>query len=103
MFSPAKLDVIIEEKKEEIAVKWREVNAQMRVFSIDRLTGINYKAHYPVVSDKIETLLANLLILYHELFDKIVDKNGNEMKAEHDRCTQQENKIKDFLSSLEDH
>ena len=102
MFSPAKLDVIVEEKKEEIIVKWREAHAQMRVFSINRLTASNYKTRYPLISDKIETVLANLLILYHELFDKIVDKDGDEMKAEQERCTQQEDEIKDFLSNLED-
>ena len=68
----ANLD-IMEEKKEEIATKWREVTAQMRAFPIKKLKVNNYKARYQVVSDKIETLLTNLLILYYELFDKIVD------------------------------
>merc|ERR1711895_359275 len=74
----------------------------MRVFPINKLKTFNRKARYPVVSDKIETLLANLLILYQELFDKIADKEGDEMKAEQERCTQQEGNIQDFLSSLED-
>ena len=70
----------------------------MRVFPINKL---NYKTRYPVVSDKIETLLANLLILYYKLFDKIVDED--EMKTEQERCSQQEGNIRDFLSSLEEH
>ena len=74
----------------------------MRVFPIKKLKVINYKARYQVVSDKIETLLANLLILYHELFDNIVDKDGDEMKAEQEKCAQQEGEIQDFLSNLED-
>ena len=98
MFFLAKIDVTIEEKKEEIAAKWRETNAQMRVFPINKL---NYKTRYPAVSDKIETLLANLLILYYELFDKIVDED--EMKAEQQRCTHQEDEIKKFLIKLEEH
>ena len=102
MFFPAKLDVIVEEKKEEIAAKWREVTTQMRVFPINNLKTFNREARYPVVSEKIETLLASLLILYYKLFDKIVDKDGDEMKSEQERCTQQEGNIRDFLSSLED-
>ena len=91
----------MEEKKAEITAKWREVIAQMRVFPINKLQTFNYKARYPVVSDKIETLLANLIVLYDELFDKIADKDGDEMKAEQERCTEQEDKIQDFLTSLE--
>ena len=71
----------MEKKKEEIAVKWREVTTQMRVFTINDLTVRNRKVRYPAVSEKIETFLANLLILYQELFDMIADKNGDEMKA----------------------
>ena len=74
----------------------------MRVFTVNDLKATNCKARYPTVSEKIETLLVNLLNLYDELFDMIVDKDGAEMKAEQDRCTQQESEIKDFLSSLED-
>ncbi len=62
----------MEKKKTEIAAKWREVTAQMRVFSINHL---NRKPRYPVVSEKIETSLVNLIILYDELFDKIADKD----------------------------
>ena len=101
MFFPARIDVTVEEKKgekkEEIIVKWREAYAQMRVFSINKL---NYKARYPLISNKIETLLANLLILYYEIFDKIVDED--EMKAEQQRCIQQEDNIKKFLIKLEE-
>ena len=85
---PPNLD-IVEEKKAEITAKWREADAQMRVFSINKLKIFNYKTHYPVVSEKIETLLANLIILYDELFDKIVDKDGDEMKTEQERRIQQ--------------
>ena len=92
----------MEKKKEEIAVKWREVTTQMRVFTINDLTVRNRKVRYPTVSEKIETFLANLLILYQELFDMIADKNGDEMKAEQEKCTQQEGEIKHFLSKLEE-
>ena len=74
----------------------------MRVFTVNHLKATNRKAPYPIVSEKIETLLANLLNLYEELFDMIVDKDGDEMKAEQEKCTQQEGEIKDFLSNLED-
>ena len=40
--------------------------------------------------------------MYDELFDKIVDKNGDEIKAKQEKCKQQEDEIKDFLSSLEE-
>ena len=70
----------------------------MEVFPINDLIARNRKVRYPTVSEKIETLLANLLILYQELFDMIRD----EMKAEQGKCTQQEAEIKDFLSNLED-
>ena len=93
MFFPAKVDVIVEEKKKEITVKWQEAYTQIRVFSTNRLTASNYKTCYPLISDKIETVLASLLILYYELFDKIVDKDGDEMKAEQERCIQQEGNI----------
>ena len=43
-----------------------------------------------------------MLNLYKELFDMIVDKDGDEMKAEQEKCTQQEGEIQDFLSNLED-
>ena len=92
----------MEEKKAKITAKCREANAQMRVFPINNLKTTNYKVRYPVISEKIETLLANLIILYDELFDKIADKDGDEMKAEQERCRQQEDEIKDFLSNLED-
>ena len=92
----------MEEKKAEITAKWREVKIQMRVFTVNDLKATNRKARYPIVSEKIETLLVNLLNLYDELFDMIVDKDGDEMKAEQERCTQQEGKIQDFLSNLED-
>ena len=92
----------MEEKKAEITAKWQEANAQMRVFSINKLKIFNYKTRYPVVSEKIETSLVNLTILYDELFDKIVDKDGDEMEAEQERRTQQEDKINDFLSKLEE-
>merc|ERR1711867_142312 len=100
-FFPAKLD-IMEEKKAEITAKWREVTLQMRVFTINKLKATNRKARYPIVSEKIETLLANLLNLYEELFDMIGDKDGDEMKVEPEKCTQQEGEIQDFLSNLED-
>ena len=77
----------MEEKKAEITAKWRAVNAQMRVFPINKLKPTNYKVCYPVISEKIETLLADLIILYDELFDKIADKDGDEMKVEQERCT----------------
>ena len=74
----------------------------MRVFTVNELTAINRKNHYPTVSERIETLLTSLIILYAELFDMITDKDGDEMKTEQDRFTQQESEIKDFLSSLEE-
>ena len=55
-FFPAKLD-IKEEKKSEIAAKWREVTAQMRVFPINKLKSTNRKARYPIVSETIELFL----------------------------------------------
>ena len=57
----------------------------MRMFNINKLKVTNCKARYPIISEKIETLLANMLILYQELFDMI----GDEMKAEQEKCTQQ--------------
>ena len=80
----------MEEKKAEVTAKWREVKNTMRVFTVNHLKATNGKACYPIVSEKIETLLVNLLNLYEELFDMIVDKDGDEMKAEQERCTQQE-------------
>ena len=74
----------------------------MKVFTIKDLTVRNRKACYPIISEEIETLLFNLLYLYEELFDMTVDKNGDEMKAEQEKCTQQEGEIKEFLSNLED-
>ena len=74
----------------------------MRVFTVNDLKATNRKARYPIVSEEIKTLLVNLLNLYEELFDMIVDKDGDEMKAEQEKCTQQEGEIKDFLSNLED-
>ena len=64
------------------------------------LKATNRKACYPIVSEEIKTLLVNLLNLHEELFDMIVD--GDEMKAEQEKCTQQEGEIKSFLSNLED-
>ena len=91
----------MEEKKAEVTAKWREVSAQMRVFTVNELTVINRKNRYPTVSERIETLLTRLIILYSELFDTITDKDGDEMKTEQDRFAQQESEIKEFLSSLE--
>ena len=91
----------MEAKKTEIAAKWREVKIQMRVFTVNHLKPTNRKAHYLIVSEEIKTLLVNLLISYEEIFDMIVDKDGDEMKAEQEKCTQQEGEIKDFLSKLE--
>ena len=65
-FFPANFD-IMEEKKAEITAKWREVKIQMRVFTVNDLKARNYKVRYPIVSEKVETFLANLLILYQEL------------------------------------
>ena len=90
----------MEEKKAEITAKWREVSIQMRVFSFNK---INYKTRYPIVFEKVETLFASLLILYEELFDMITDKDGDNIKTKQKKCTQQEAKILDFLSSLEKH
>ena len=39
--------------------------------------------------------------MYDELFDKIADKDRDEMKADQERCTEQEDKIQDFLTILE--
>ena len=41
--------------------------------------------------------------MHEELFDLIKDKDETEMKAEEERCAQQERAIQDFLSNLEDH
>ena len=69
----------------------------MRVFTVKDLKAYNRKVRYPVVSEEVRTLLVNLLILYEELFDMIVDKDGDEMKAEQEKCTRQEGEIKDYL------
>ena len=74
----------------------------MRVFTVKDLNVYNRKVRYPTVSKEVRTLLVNLLILHEELFDTIVDKDGDEMKAEQERCKQQEDEIKEFLSNLED-
>ena len=71
----------------------------MRVFTVNKLTAINRKNRYPTVSERIETLLTRLIILYLELFDTITDKDGDKMKTEQDRLAQQESEIKEFLSS----
>ena len=102
MSFPAKLDVVVEAKKVEITAKWQVVKAQMEVFTVNDLKAHNRKVSYPAVSDRVETLLANLLIFYQELFGMIADKGGDEMKAEQEKCIQQEAEIKDFLSNLED-
>ena len=72
------------------------------MFTVNHLKPTNHKDRYPIISEKIETLLESLLNLYEELFDLIVDKDGVEMKAEQERCTQQEREIQDFMSNLED-
>ena len=86
----------MEKKKAEVAAKWREVKTQMEVFTVNDLKATNRKTRYPTVSEKIETLLANLLILYEELFDM---KDGDKMK---EKYTQQKGEIKDYLSKLEE-
>ena len=100
-FFPAKLE-IMEGKKEEINGKWREVSIQMRVFTVNHLKLINRKARYPTVSEKVETLLHNLLTLYEQLYDLIADKEGEEINAAQEECTQREGEIQDFLSNLEE-
>ena len=92
----------MEEKKAEVVARWREVKNTMRVFTVNDLKPTNRKACYPAVSQKIETLLVNLLDSYDELFDMMADKDGDEMKAEQQKCIQQESEIKNFLSSFED-
>ena len=67
----------MDEKKAEVAAKWREVKTQMEVFTVNDLKAYNRKVRYPTVSEKIETLFANLLILYDELFDM---KDGDKIK-----------------------
>ena len=74
----------------------------MRVFTVNDLKPTNRKARYPAVSQKIETLLVNLLDSYDKLFDMMADKDGDVMKAEQQKCIQQESEIKNFLSSFED-
>ena len=86
----------MEEKKAEVAAQWRKVKTQMRVFTINDLKTFNRKDQYPVISEKIETLLANLLILYDQLFDM---KAGDKIK---ERYTQQKGEIKGFLTKLEE-
>ena len=93
----------MEEKRAEIAAEWRKAKIQMKMFPVKRLKATNYKHRYLDVSEKIETLLENLLNLHEEFFDLIEDKDGTEMKAEDERCAQQEREIQDFLSDLEDH
>ena len=73
------------------------------MFTVNHLKATNRKARYPTISEKIETLLESLLNLHEELFDLIEDKDEIEMKAEQERCAQQEREIQDFLSDLEDH
>ena len=72
MFFSAK-DDIIDKQIADINILWREVKAQMRVFTIKDLKATNRKARYPIVSEEIRTLLVILLILHEELFDTIVD------------------------------
>ena len=93
----------MEEKRAEIAAEWQKAKIQMRMFPVKWLKATNYKHCYLDVFEKIETLLESLLNLHEELFDLIEDKDGTEMKAEQERCTQQEREIQDFLSDLEDH
>ena len=93
----------MEEKRAEIAAEWRKAKIQMRMFPVNRLKATNRKDHYPDIFEKIETLLESLLNLHEELFDLIEDKDETEMKAEEERCAQQEREIQDFLSDLEDH
>ena len=100
MFFRSHLD-IMDERKAEINIQWRKAKAQMRVFTVKDLKAHNRKVHYPIVSEEVRTLLVNLLILYEELFDTIVDKDGDEMKAEQEKCIQHKTEIKEFLSNLE--
>ena len=86
----------MDEKKGEAAVKWREIKTQMQVFTIDNLTIRNRKARYPIISEKIKTLLANLLFLHDQLFDM---KVGDKIK---ERYIQQKGEIKSFLTRLEE-
>ena len=92
----------MEAKRQEVKAKWREVSVQMRVFTVNHLKVINRKARYPIVSQKVETLLHNLLTLYEELFDMIADKDGEDMKVAQDECEQREGDIQVYLSNLED-
>ena len=101
MFFRTNLD-IMDEQKAQINIQWQKAKTQMKVFTINDLTARNRKARYSTVSEKIETILVNLVYSYKELFDIIVDKNGDEMKAEQERYTQQKGEIKDFLSKLEE-
>ena len=101
MFFRSHLD-IMDERKVEINIQWREVKAHMKAFTVKDLKAYNRKVRYPVVSKEVGTLLVNLLILHEELFDTIVDKDGDEMKAEQEQCIPQEGEIKEFLSNLED-
>ena len=73
----------------------------MRLFTVKDLKAYNRKVRYPIVSEEIKTLLGKLLYLYEELFDTIVDKDRDEMKAEQKKCKQQEIEIKNFLLNLE--
>merc|ERR1712082_582193 len=74
----------------------------MKVFTINDITLKNRKVHYQSVSKEVKTLLVKLLYLYEELFDMIVDNDGDEMKIEQLKCTQQKGEIKDYLSKLEE-
>ena len=101
MFFSSKAD-IMDKQKAEINILWREAKVQMKVFTINDLTLKNRKVHYQSVSKEVKTLLVKLLYLYEELFDMIVDKDGDEMKVEQQKCTQQKGEIKDYLSKLEE-
>merc|ERR1712082_200052 len=74
----------------------------MKVFTINDITLKNRKVHYQSVSKEVKTLLVKLLYLYEELFDMIVDKDRDEMKVEQQKCTQQKDEIKNYLSKLEE-
>ena len=100
MFFPTTLDMM-DERKTETNIQWRQAKIQMRVFTVNDLTAYNRKVCYPTFSEKLETLLVNLLYLHEELFDTIVDKDGDEMKAKQKKCKQQEIEIKNFLLNLE--
>ena len=96
MFFSSK-DDIISDQIAEIKILWQEAKVQMRLFTVKDLKAYNRKVRYPIISEEIRTLLGKLLYLYEELFDRIVDEDRDEMKAEQEKCTRQEGEIKDYL------